>query len=80
MTLIGKLGDIIHLDEAKLKHLAAIKSLTTVTLQGTPVSDAGLKALHGMPNLRLMSLLGSRVTAQAKAALKATLPPGAVVH
>jgi hypothetical protein len=57
-----------------------VKSLTQVTLQYTPVTDVGLKDLHGMPNLRGVSLLGSWVTAPAKAAIKATLPAGADVY
>jgi Leucine Rich repeat len=68
------------LDEANLKHLAAIKSLALLTLQYTPVSDAGLNVLHGMPNLKDVALLGTRVTPPAKAALKATLPAGANVY
>ncbi len=67
------------LEEVNLKHVAAIKSLRQLTLQYTPVSDEGLKALYGMPNLRGVALLRSRVSPQAKAALKATLPAGANV-
>jgi hypothetical protein len=67
-------------DERNLRHVAAIASLTDVNLQYTPVTDAGLKALHGMPNLRSVLLLRSRVTVPAKAALKATLPRGADVY
>jgi hypothetical protein len=68
-----------QLDEANLKHLREVTSLTHLTLQYTPVTDNGLKWLHGMPNLRGVTLLRSRVTNGGKAALKATLPAGADV-
>jgi hypothetical protein len=70
------LQDCHDFDEAHLRHLAAIGSLTYLSLQYTPVSDKGLKALYGMPNLSNVLLLRSRVTAAGRSALKANLPVG----
>jgi hypothetical protein len=65
-----------NLDEANLKHLAVIESLANLNLQYTPVGDAGIKALYGLPSLTIVSLLGSRVTQGGRAELKASLPRG----
>jgi hypothetical protein len=62
-----------QLSDSSLSHVRKLKSLTHICLQETSISDAGLELLHGMPNLREVSLSGSRATIAGSEKLKATL-------
>lgn len=59
-----------------LKHyLAALKKpIQSVSLLGWNVTDAGLKELHALPDLRQVGLIGTQVTRAGVAALKEKHP------
>ena len=66
---IQKLGGSIYRDmKAKDKPIVA------VVMRGPKVTDAGLKHLAGLKQLRKLDLTGTKVTDKGKADLKKALP------
>jgi len=57
-----------------LKEVAGVKSLQTLFLNGTKVTDAGLVHLHRLAELKTLNLQQTPVTAQGIAALHKALP------
>ena len=57
-----------------LKELAGLKSLQTLNLIGTPVTDEGLKELAGLMSLQTLYLGGTQVTGVGVAELRKALP------
>ncbi len=55
------------------------EEVVDLKLNGTPVTDKGLKHLYGLTNLQKLTLTGTRVTASGVEALKAALPKCEVV-
>jgi serine/threonine protein kinase/Leucine-rich repeat (LRR) protein len=62
------------LTDLGLKHVAELTRLEKLSLAGSSVSDDGLKHLHGLYRLKELDLTGTKVTAEAVAALAKALP------
>jgi len=61
------------LEQAR-QHLAELKDLATPSLNGTPVTDAGLKELTALKRLTSLSLANTKVTEAGVAELRRALP------
>jgi serine/threonine protein kinase len=59
------LGQMPQITNAGLAHLSECKRLLNLYLQGTSVTDDGLKVLRGFKALRLLNLSGTRISAAA---------------
>ncbi|MCE9555260.1 MAG: hypothetical protein K8T91_18065 [Planctomycetes bacterium] len=59
------------IDDEALKHIGKIHTLTTLYLNNTAITDAGLLELRGLDNLSSLSILAPRVTSRAVGRLKA---------
>ena len=57
-----------------LKHLAKLTRLTQLNLEGTRVSDTGLKSLQGLPRLASVNLRRTKVTGSGVRALQEARP------
>ncbi|MBN9521472.1 protein kinase, partial [bacterium] len=60
--------------DAELDRFRECKSLTRLTLTGTPVTDAGLGTAQGFSKLTHLDLRGTKVTARGAAAVARSLP------
>src|SRR5262249_1121592 len=61
-----------------LRHLAGLKKLICLNLEGQPVTDAGLVHLRGLERLEYLELGGTRATAEGAAGLLRFLPKGSI--
>ena len=68
-----------RIDDAALRELKGAERLLCLDLEDTAITDAGLVHLHGLPNLSLISLDGTQVTAQGLAALNKAMPTLGIV-
>jgi hypothetical protein len=57
-----------------MKELAALKSLRSLLLTATPMTDARLVNLHGLAELKFLDLRAIPVSAEGIAALQKALP------
>ena len=57
-----------------MKHVGELTSLETLRLDGTAVTDAGLRHLHGLSRLRYVNLQGTAVTDDGIEKLRAAMP------
>ena len=66
-----------EITDASLIHIPKLESLTFLVLSYMrQITDAGLKFLHAMPNLRHIDLRGTSVTLSGVESLRATLSDG----
>jgi hypothetical protein len=61
-----------------LEHLKGMSKLQSLSLVGTPVTDAGLANLKALRELRVLEIKGTEVTEAGVAELKKSLPDLAV--
>jgi Leucine-rich repeat (LRR) protein len=66
--------------DAGLLHLAGMRSLTILFLEGTQISDAGLAHLKGLSNLQKLYLGNTRVTDAGVADLQKALSDCRIYH
>ena len=52
----------------------ALPQLRSVSLNDMPITDAGLRALHGMTQLQSVNVYGTRVTEAGAAELRKAIP------
>lgn len=62
------------IDDAALEQLASLQGAVEIDLRRTPISDAGLTALSGIPALRRVFVGGTRVTGMGVAAFREKRP------
>lgn len=63
-----------------ITHLASMKGLTSLSLEGSPVTDADLPGLGALHFLRGLNVSGTRVTKEGVNKLKAALPECNIVQ
>jgi Leucine-rich repeat (LRR) protein len=61
-----------------MKQIGNLKELRYLNLYGTQVSDAGLKHLHSLKNLKAIYLWQSEASAKGAKALEQALPDAKV--
>jgi hypothetical protein len=63
-----------------LACLEALNQLNDVDLSGSPITDAGIEHLKGLPYLRHINCLGTEVTAQGAEELSRRFPNATVIY
>ncbi len=61
-------------DDAMVRHLAAMANLETLDISHNPITDKGLAELQAIRTLKILNLQGTKVTAAGVADLQKTLP------
>jgi hypothetical protein len=65
----------LHVSDETLRELSTLKYVEVLSINGGRITDAGLQCLSKLPNLRMLTLVDTGVTAAGVEKLRGALPP-----